>query len=809
MATAITIITLVAVYWFLAYHEAALQWWVITTTFAVAMLIAGQLVSSVALAVISTVALLFIIVWGSRPVRQRLISAPLLRQFRKVLPPLSTTEQQALEAGSVWWDGELFSGRPDWQQLLSIPPATLSAEEQAFMDGPLETLCNMINDWKITHEDHDLSAEIWDYIKQQRFFGMIIPKSYGGLEFSAYAHSQVVMKLASRSITVAVTVMVPNSLGPGKLLLHYGAKAQKEHYLPKLAAGEEIPCFALTGPKAGSDAGAIPDTGVVCHGTWNGRQTLGVRLNWEKRYITLGPIATLIGLAFKLHDPDHLLGECESPGITVALIPGETPGVEIGERHIPLDIPFQNGPNHGHDVFVPLEQVIGGEHGVGQGWKMLVESLAEGRGISLPSLATGAAKSAARYSGAYARIRRQFNLPIGKFEGIQEALARIAGYTYQADAARKLTLSGIDLGEKPSVITAIIKYHLTERYRRITNDAMDIQGGSGICLGPSNLTGRAYQAIPISITVEGANILTRSMIIFGQGAIRSHPWVLKEFQAVAEEDHDNALKAFDHALLGHAGYMVANIARTLFLGVTRGHFSKTPPQTVSDKIYYQRLNWMSAAFALCADSAMMTLGGALKRRERLSARLGDLLSELYLSSAVLKRFHDEGRLDDDLPLLHWAMQMSLYNMQQSLRSLFGNLPLRPLAWVLRLLVFPTGYPFHEPSDESDSKAASLLLEPSDARDRLTDGIFITSDRDEPVGQLEAALGLSVKLDAVEKIIASARKEGRISGTTADEVFQSAYSEEVINDQQLNELRQLEERRSKVIAVDSFDDWGKG
>ena len=809
MATAITIITLVAVYWFLAYHEAALQWWVITTTFAVAMLIAGQLVSSVALAVISTVALLFIIVWGSRPVRQRLISAPLLRQFRKVLPPLSTTEQQALEAGSVWWDGELFSGRPDWQQLLSIPPATLSAEEQAFMDGPLETLCNMINDWKITHEDHDLSAEIWDYIKQQRFFGMIIPKSYGGLEFSAYAHSQVVMKLASRSITVAVTVMVPNSLGPGKLLLHYGAKAQKEHYLPKLAAGEEIPCFALTGPKAGSDAGAIPDTGVVCHGTWNGRQTLGVRLNWEKRYITLGPIATLIGLAFKLHDPDHLLGECESPGITVALIPGETPGVEIGERHIPLDIPFQNGPNHGHDVFVPLEQVIGGEHGVGQGWKMLVESLAEGRGISLPSLATGAAKSAARYSGAYARIRRQFNLPIGKFEGIQEALARIAGYTYQADAARKLTLSGIDLGEKPSVITAIIKYHLTERYRRITNDAMDIQGGSGICLGPSNLTGRAYQAIPISITVEGANILTRSMIIFGQGAIRSHPWVLKEFQAVAEEDHDKALKAFDHALLGHAGYMVANIARTLFLGVTRGRFSKTPPQTVSDKIYYQRLNWMSAAFALCADSAMMTLGGALKRRERLSARLGDLLSELYLSSAVLKRFHDEGRLDDDLPLLHWAMQMSLYNMQQSLRSLFGNLPLRPLAWVLRLLVFPTGYPFHEPSDESDSKAASLLLEPSDARDRLTDGIFITSDRDEPVGQLEAALGLSVKLDAVEKIIASARKEGRISGTTADEVFQSAYSEEVINDQQLNELRQLEERRSKVIAVDSFDDWGKG
>ena len=731
-----------------------------------------------------------------------------MANFRKVLPPLSTTEQQALDAGTVWWDGELFSGRPDWRQLLSIPPATLSTEEQAFMDGPLETLCMMINDWKVTHEEYDLSAEVWDYIKQQRFFGMIIPKEYGGLEFSAYAHSQVVMKLASRSVTAAVTVMVPNSLGPGKLLLHYGTQAQKEHYLPKLAAGDEIPCFALTGPKAGSDAGSLPDTGVVCHGTWNGRQTLGVRLNWEKRYITLGPIATLIGLAFKLYDPDHLLGDTESHGITVVLIPRKTPGVEIGDRHIPLDIPFQNGPNRGHDVFVPLEQIIGGEQGIGNGWKMLVESLAEGRGISLPSLATGAAKSAARYSGAYARIRRQFNLPIGRFEGVQEALARIAGYTYQADAARKLTLSGIDLGEKPSVITAIVKYHLTEHYRRITNDAMDIQGGSGICLGPSNLTGRAYQAIPISITVEGANILTRSMIIFGQGAIRSHPWVLKEFQAVADEDQEKALHSFDHALLGHAGYMVANIARTLLLGLTRGRFSKTPAEATVERVYYQRLNWMSAAFALCADVSMMTLGGALKRKERLSARLGDLLSELYLSSAVLKRFHDEGRMDDDLPLLHWAMQQSLYTMQQSLRSLFVNLPFRPLAWVLRLLTFPTGYPFHEPDDDSDSKLAELLLLPSATRDRLTDGIFVTTDMDEPVGRLETALDLCVQLDAVEKSIRSAYREGRLRGATAEEILQSAHAEGLIDDQQLKDLLQLEELRSKVISVDAFSDWGK-
>ena len=804
MTTVIVIVSLLTIYWFLAYREAALQWWVITTTFVVAILIAGQLLSPAAVAVISIGALLFLILWGAKPVRLRLISAPLLHQFRKVLPPLSTTEQQALDAGTVWWDGELFSGKPDWQQLLSIPPATLSSEEQAFMDGPLETLCNIINDWKITHEDNDLSIDIWDYIKQQRFFGIIIPKAYGGLEFSAFAHSQIVMKLASRSITAAVTVMVPNSLGPGKLLLHYGTKAQKQRYLPKLATGEEIPCFALTGPKAGSDAGAIPDTGVVCHDTWNGKQTLGVRLNWEKRYITLGPISTIIGLAFKLYDPDHILSEQESRGITVALIPSETSGVEIGERHIPLDIPFQNGPNRGHDVFVPLEQIIGGEDGIGQGWKMLVESLAEGRGISLPSLATGAAKSAARYSGAYARIRRQFNLPIGKFEGIQEALARIAGYTYQADAARKLTLSGIDLGEKPSVVTAIVKYHLTERYRRITNDAMDIQGGSGICLGPSNLTGRAYQAIPISITVEGANILTRSMIIFGQGAIRSHPWVLKEFQAVVEEDQEKALKSFDHALLGHAGYMVANIARSLLLGVTRGRLSKIPPEATVERIYYQRLNWMSAAFALCADASMMTLGGELKRKERLSARLGDLLSELYLSSAVLKRFHDEGRQEDDLPLLHWAMQQSLYNMQQSLHALLRNLPLRPLAWILRLLVFPTGSPFHEADDHLDSKVAKLLLQPSAARDRLTDGIFITTDTDEPVGQLEVALDLCVQLDAVEKSIHSAHKKGDLQGATAEEIFQSAHTEGLVDDQQLDQLLLLEELRNKVIAVDSFE-----
>ncbi|HIE55364.1 MAG TPA: acyl-CoA dehydrogenase, partial [Chromatiaceae bacterium] len=495
----------------------------------------------------------------------------------------------------------------DWEKLLNTPRPHLSEREQAFLDNQVETLCRMLDDWKITHEDQDLPPEVWDYLRQERFFGLIIPQRYGGLGFSAHAHSAVVMKLSSRSIVAAVTVMVPNSLGPGKLLLHYGTRQQQQYYLPRLARGEEIPCFALTGPDAGSDAGAIPDHGVVTWGEWKGEKVLGVRLNWEKRYITLGPVATLIGLAFRLYDPEHLLGEKEELGITLALIPRNTPGITIGARHIPMDIPFQNGPNWGRNVFVPLSQLIGEKKYIGQGWRMLVEALAEGRGISLPALAVGAGKNCSRYTGAYAAIRQQFNMPIGRFEGVQESLARIAGLTYQMDAARKLTLSALDIGEKPSVISAIIKHHLTEHYRQLINDAMDVQAGSGIMLGPSNLIGRTYQALPIAVTVEGANILTRSLIIFGQGAMRCHPWILREFSAAQNPDHAQGLADFDRAVFGHVGWLLGNLARSLFMGLTRGHFTRSPAAAPA-KRYFQQLNWMSAAFALAADTAMMTLG---------------------------------------------------------------------------------------------------------------------------------------------------------------------------------------------------------
>jgi len=739
--------------------------------------------------------------------RKRLITAPLLRQFRRVMPPMSQTEREALEAGSVWWDAELFSGRPDYDRLTRIPKPRLNAEEQAFLEGPTQDLCKLLDDWQITHEDQDLPPVVWEHIRKHKFFGLIIPKRYGGLGFSALAHSQIVMKIASKSITAAVTVMVPNSLGPGKLLLHYGTPEQKRHYLPRLAEGVEIPCFALTGPDAGSDAGAIPDEGIVCYGEWQGETVLGIKLNWDKRYITLGPVATLIGMAFKLYDPDHLLGEQEELGITVALIPRNTPGVEIGERHIPLDIPFQNGPNRGKDVFVPLDQLVGGQEYVGQGWRMLVECLAEGRGISLPALSVGAAKVASRYTGAYTTIRRQFNTPIGRFEGIEEVLARIAALTYQMDAARTLTLSGLDLGEKPSVLSAVIKYHLTERYRRIVNDAMDIQGGSGICLGPNNLIGRAYQAIPIAITVEGANILTRSMIIFGQGAIRCHPWVLKEFNAVEEKDKHKALIDFDHAFFGHAGFLLSNFARSLFLGLTRGRLSNSPVRGPTRR-YYQQLNWMSAAFALCADAAMMTLGGALKRKERLSARLGDVLSEMYLTSAVLKRFEDDGQPAADLPLVEWACTDSFYRMQESLRLLLRNLPFRPLAWVLRRVIFPTGIAYTEPDDRMGKEAARLLLSPSAARDRLTEGIFVTDNPAYRQGQFEKAFKQAARVAPIEKTLREARRAGVIEAKELVPQAHEALAAGIIGEAEVQEIEHMAKYRREIVMVDAFAQYGK-
>ena len=741
--------------------------------------------------------------------RLKWISEPLLKVFRRVTPAMSQTEREAIDAGSVWWDGDLFSGKPKWKKLRQVPPSKLSDEEQAFLDGPVEKLCEMLDDWKITNEDHDMPKEAWDYIKNNGFLSMIIPKEYGGLDYSNLAHSAVVMKVATRSISAAVSVMVPNSLGPGKLILEYGTKEQKDYYLPRLAKGQEIPCFALTAPDAGSDAGAIPDYGIVCKQDYDGKKdVLGIKLTWRKRYITLGPVATLLGLAFKLYDPEHLIGDEENRGITLALIPTDHPGVNIGRRHNPLNMAFMNGPNWGEDVFIPIDWIIGGQERVGQGWRMLMECLSDGRAISLPALSVGAGKLSCRVIGAYSRVRRQFKMPIGKFEGVEEALARIAGTTYMMDAARTLTLSGLDIGEKPSVISAIVKYHLTEGMRRIINDAMDIQGGAGICLGPKNLIGRAYQAVPISITVEGANILTRSMIIFGQGAIRSHPYIFQEMEAMAEVDHKIGLYKFDRALTAHVFFVIRNFGRSLFHGLTGGRFILAPGNNVTRR-YYQKLTRMSSAFAFVSDVALMMLGGSLKRREKLSGRLGDVLSELYLASAVLKRFEDQGCPKEDIPLLRWSCDQCLYNIQTALDGFMKNMPYRPVMYILRWLVFPWGRCFMQPSDKLGHEVASIILSPSEARDRLTVGMYTPKGTQDQVALLDDALIKVVQTEEIEKRLRKATRGFDPGITGMDGLIDKAVADKAITKDEAKLLREAEAARSEVIQVDDFPhDLGK-
>ena len=711
--------------------------WLWTANFAALLIAIGVVTESVPYGA-WLLFLLLAIPLNIKPLRQALVSGPLLIWFRKVLPPLSSTEQIALDAGNTWWDADLFSGRPDWTKLFAVEEPKLTDEEQAFLDGPVEELCRVLDDWKITTELDNLPPEAWALIRKHKLFAMIIPKEYGGLEFSALANSAVVMKIASRSLSAGVTVMVPNSLGPGELLTHYGTDAQKQHYLPRLATGEEIPCFALTSPWAGSDAGAIPDVGIVCKGMHEGKEVVGMRVTWDKRYITLAPIATVLGLAFKAYDPDHLLGDEEDLGITCALIPTDTPGVEIGKRHAPLNAMFPNGPTRGKDVFIPLDWLIGGTDYIGKGWMMLMNCLSAGRAISLPALGTAAGKVTSRMTGAYARIRRQFRVPIGRFEGIEEALARIGGYTYRMDAARVMTAGAIDMGNKPSVLSAILKYHNTEGMRQVVADSMDVHGGRGVCMGPMNYLARTYQAVPISITVEGANILTRSMIIFGQGAIRCHPYLLQEVNAASDPDSAKGLQDFDDALFRHVGFVISNKVRAFVGGLTSARLFSAPGSG-SPKRYAQQLSRISAAFVFLADCALLILGGELKRREKLSARFGDVLSHLYMGSAMLKRFEDQGRPPEDLPLLDWAMQDSLYKMQSAMEDILRNFPLWPLGKMLRWVVFPLGRPYSPPSDELGHKVADLLLSPSFARDRLTDGIFAPADANDPLGRMDLAL----------------------------------------------------------------------
>lgn len=788
--------------WVLAYLAAPLYLW--TAVVAGVMALYGALVGvSLGFTVLAVLLSVLAVFLNVPLLRRKFISDRLLAVFRNLMPTMSDTEREAMEAGTVWWDAELFSGRPRWKRLFAIPAPQLSAEEQAFIDGPVEQLCGMIDDWHITHELHDLPPEVWRFIREQGLLGMIIPKKYGGLEFSALAHSTVVMKLASRSIPVATTVMVPNSLGPAELLLHYGTEEQKDYYLPRLARGEEIPCFALTSPEAGSDASAMPDKGIVCKAEFQGKNdVLGIRLNWQKRYITLGPVATVLGLAFKLYDPEHLLGENEDLGITAALIPTDTPGVAIDRRHDPLGVPFQNGPNSGKDVFIPMDWVIGGADRVGQGWRMLMERLAAGRGISLPAMGTSGGKVASRATGAYARIRRQFKLPIGRFEGVEEPLARIAASTYMMDAARTLTAQAIDLGDKPSVISAIIKYHLTEHMRRVVNDAMDVHGGSGICLGPRNVLGHAYQGLPIPITVEGANIMTRSLIIYGQGAIRCHPYVFKLLQAVADSDRRRGSKAFDKAVFGYAGLFISNAVRALSLGLAGARLARAPV-TGPTRRYYQHLARVSAAFAFTSDIAMLTLGGALKRKEKLSGRLADVLSHMYLASAALKRFEDQDRPRTDLPLVKWVSEDSLYRMQQGLDGVIRNFPNRSVAWLLRRFVFPLGRRFRVPSDRLGHQVASLLLAPSDARDRLTHGMYIPTDVNEPIGRLEDALPKVISAEPLERKIHRALDDQAFVTRDYDSLVDEALRLGAIDDGEATRLRAAFKARDQVIQVDDF------
>ena len=733
------------------------------------------------------------------PLRRLLISDRLYGVFRKVLPTVSETEQEALEAGTVWWDAEIFSGRPRWRKLLKVPAPSLTEKEQAYLDGPVEELCRLTDDWEICETHRRLPDKVWDFIREHRMFGMIIPEEYGGLEFSAQANSAVVMKLASRNLTAAITVMVPNSLGPGELLLHYGTEEQKRHYLPRLAQGKEIPCFALTSPSAGSDAASMSDVGIVCKGEHEGKKVLGLSLTWNKRYITLAPVATLLGLAFKVKDPDGLLGDKEDLGITCALIPTDTPGVEIGTRHMPVGAVFMNGPTRGKDVFIPLDWIIGGPERIGQGWRMLMQSLAAGRSISLPALGTSGGKMAALMSGEYARIRKQFNIPIGKFEGIEEPLARIGGRTYRMDSARMLTLVALDQGERPGVLSAILKYQLTEGNRQCINDAMDIHGGKGIITGPRNYLAHGYQAVPIAITVEGANILTRSLIIFGQGAIRAHPWLLKEMEA-ARDPRPEARKLFDRAIFSHVGHVISNMARALLLGLTGSLATRSPVNGPTAR-YFRQVKRMCAAFSFTSDLVLLALGGSFKFKEKLSGRLADALIHLYMCSAVLKRFEDDGRPEEDLPFLVWAMDDSLYIIQQSLRGVLENFPIPGIGRLVKWITFPFGAPYSPPSDRTGKKVAELLLTENASRDRLVAGVYL-SDQDDASGRVHTAFHLALTSTNAENAIRNALNEP-VTYENYRALVQKAVESGVITEEQATTVRLAQEAARAVIEVDEF------
>ncbi|MGF1700717.1 acyl-CoA dehydrogenase [Photobacterium makurazakiensis] len=735
--------------------------------------------------------------------RKRYLSDPAFKMFKKVLPPLSSTEREAMEAGSVWWDGELFSGSPNWNTLLTYPKPALNAEEQTFIDTKLKTLLDMLDDYQIVQEDKDLPPDVWEYLRKEKFFSLIIGKEYGGLDFSAHANSTIVTQIATKSLSAAVCVMVPNSLGPGELLTHYGTQEQKDYWLPRLAHGEDVPCFALTGPEAGSDAGGIPDMGVVCYGEYQGEEVLGIRVSWNKRYITLAPVATVLGLAFKLQDPEGLIGDKQDLGITCALIPADHSGVEIGERHDPLNLAFMNGPTRGNDVFIPMDWVIGGQDYVGRGWRMLVECLSAGRGISLPALGTAVGHLTARTTGAYAYVRKQFGMSIGNFEGVGQAMGRIGGYTYMLEASRTLTTTSLDMGETPGIVTAIAKYHMTEMARTILNDSMDIHAGRAIQLGPMNYIGHHYLGMPVAITVEGANILTRNLMIFGQGATRCHPYVLNEMEAAANPDTEQAAKDFDKLLSKHISFAVGNVAKSMVNAFTGSRFNRAPVSGET-ATYYKHMSRMSKALAVAADFAMLSLGGELKRREMVSARLGDVLSYLYLASATLKRFEDEGRQQQDLPLVHYAVQHCLHQCGVAFDEVLSNFPRKGVGRLLRTLLFPVGIHYAAPKDELSIQIAKLLMTPGEQRERLTQLCYVGDKEDDPVGIMERAFVAMYGIKDLERKLTKAIKAGEISKKLPlTEKIQAAVSAGIMTESDAEKMLSADKLRQKAIQVDHF------
>lgn len=735
-------------------------------------------------------------------IRHKHITAPLLTWYRRIVPQLSQTEQEAVSAGTVWWEGDLFSGKPSWEKLLAAGKPSVSARERAFIEGPVAQLCRMVDSWKVNFELADIPTEVLEFIKLHKFLGMIIPPEYGGLGLSAVAQTEVYTRLFGISSVVANFISVPNSLGPGELLLNYGTQEQKDDYLPRLATGEEIPCFALTAPLAGSDATAIPDTGVVCRGTWQGQEITGMRLNFDKRYITLAPVATLIGLAFKLQDPEHLIGEVDDYGITLALIPRATSGLDIGKRHLPMGEPFLNGPIRGRDVFVPLDCIIGGRAMAGKGWRMLVDCLSAGRAISLPSISTCMAKRSLAATSAYALIRHQFKLPLARFEGIQKPLARIAGLTYIINAACRHTAQAIDQGAKPAVASAILKYHCTEMARRVVLDAADIHGGKAVIKGPANYLSWGYESVPVAITVEGANILTRSLMIFGQGATRCHPYVMREMAIAQQADDEHSLADFDSVLFLHVGFVLQNGARALVHALTGSFFSGILLDTPV-KRYYQHLERFSAAFALVTDAAMLTMQASLKRREMLSARLGDLLSMLYLASMVLKHYENDGCPAEDLPVVDWTCQYLLYRYQEAMHGLLQNFPNRPVAWLLRALVFPYGRRFNEPADILESRIATLITGTTPVRSRLIEGIYVEAAAGNPLGSVNETFRLAVTVAPLQRKLHAAVKAGMVVDLEGIELTQAALRAEVINQEEADLLQQYHEKMLAVIGVDEF------